>query len=108
MDCMYSRIAMDVIRDDWAMRKLNGGQTCSQEKLTRAMGISRSQFARAISKNSKKDPSISFLCAYCYAVGRPPASLLSEIGERVQSEKNKRRNGRKKAKMAVSRKDNPG
>jgi len=83
MKSMYAKVAMDVVREDWALRKYDGGFTYTQERLADAMGISRGQIARSIRKSSDKDPSISFLCSYCYAVGRSPVSLLDEIGTRT-------------------------
>ena len=44
------------------------------------MGISRSQFAKALGED--KNPTISFLCRYATAVGRPIDELLHTIGIR--------------------------
>ena len=75
---------MDVIREDWSDRKGEKNPIYSQDRISRIMGISRSQFAKALAEN--KNPTISFICAYATAVGRPIDDLLEEIGARIMDE----------------------
>ena len=48
------------------------------------MGISRSQLAKALTTD--KNPTISFICSYATAVGRPMDELLYTIGRREVEE----------------------
>ena len=74
----YEEVAMDVIREDWEFRKTQHNASFNQERIARMMGISRSQFAKALGEN--KNPTISFICRYTTAVGRPIDELLHTIG----------------------------
>ena len=74
----YEKVAMDVIREDWEFRKTQHNASFNQERIARMMGISRSQFAKALGEN--KNPTISFICHYATAVGRPIDELLHTIG----------------------------
>ena len=58
----YEEVAMDVIREDWEFRKSQHNESFNQERIARMMGISRSQFAKALGEN--KNPTISFICRY--------------------------------------------
>lgn len=80
----YAEIAMDVIREDWEFRKSRMNPTFNQERIAKLMGISRSQLARALGE--EKNPTITFLCSYATAVGRPIDELLSTIGKKVINE----------------------
>ena len=80
----YAEIAMEVIREDWNFRKSKDNPAFNQERIARIMGISRSQLAKALGE--PKNPTISFLCAYATAVGRPIDELLYTIGRRVVDE----------------------
>ena len=75
---------MEVICEDWADRKGERNPIYNQDRIARIMGISRSQFAKALAEN--KNPTISFICAYTTAVGRPIDDLLEEIGARIMDE----------------------
>ena len=52
----YEEVAMDVIREDWEFRKSQHNASFNQERIARMMGISRSQFAKALRGN--KNPTI--------------------------------------------------
>ena len=84
----FEEVAMEVIREDWEFRKSQHNASFNQERIARMMGISRSQFAKALGEN--KNPTISFICRYATAVGRPIDELLHTIGirdvEKVQGE----------------------
>ena len=80
----YEEVAMDVIREDWEFRKSQHNASFNQERIARMMGISRSQFAKALGEN--KNPTISFICCYATAVGRPIDELLHTIGIREVEE----------------------
>lgn len=80
----YAEIAMEVIREDWNYRKAQDNPAFNQERIARIMGISCSQLAKALGE--PKNPTISFLCAYATAVGRPIDELLYTIGRRVVDE----------------------
>lgn len=84
MSKTYAEIAMEVIREDWELRKSQGNPTFNQERIARIMGISRSQLAKALGED--KNPTITFLCAYATAVGRPIDELLYTIGRREVEE----------------------
>jgi transcriptional regulator with XRE-family HTH domain len=75
---------MEVIREDWEFRKSRHDPTFSQERIASMMGISRSQLAKALGE--EKNPTISFLCGYATAVGRPVDEMLYTIGRRVVEE----------------------
>ena len=75
----YEEVAMDVIREDWEYRKNLNNSAFNQERIARMMGISRSQFAKALGEN--KNPTISFICRYATAVGRPIDARLLELLE---------------------------
>ena len=80
MSKTYEEVAMDVIREDWEFRKSTHDPSMNQEKISELMGISRSQFAKALGED--KNPTISFICRYATAVGRPLDELLHTIGIR--------------------------
>ena len=80
MSKTYAEVAMEVIREDWEFRKSQHNPTFNQEKIAAMMGISRSQLAKALGED--KNPTISFLCGYATAVGRPIDELLHTIGIR--------------------------
>ena len=80
----FAEVAMDVIREDWEIRKAQNNPTFNQERVARLMGISRSQLAKALGE--PKNPTISFICAYATAVGRPIDELLHTIGIREMDE----------------------
>ena len=80
----YAEVAMEVIREDWEFRKSQHNPSFNQEKIASLMGISRSQLAKALGEN--KNPTISFLCGYANAVGRPIDELLHTIGLREVEE----------------------
>ena len=80
----YAEVAMEVIREDWEYRKSQNNPSFSQERIARMMHISRSQLAKALSE--EKNPTISFLCSYATAVGRPIDELLHTIGLREVEE----------------------
>ena len=77
----YEEVAMDVIREDWEYRKNLNNSAFNQERTARMMGISRSQFAKALGEN--KNPTISFICRYATAVGRPIDELLHSGAKKV-------------------------
>ena len=83
----YAEVAMEVIREDWDYRKSRDNPTFNQERIARMMGISRSQLAKALGES--KNPTISFICAYATAVGRPIDELLYTIGRREVEEQRK-------------------
>ena len=80
----FAEVAMDVIREDWNYRKEQNNPTFNQESVARLMGISRSQLAKALGE--PKNPTISFICAYATAVGRPIDEFLHTIGIREMEE----------------------
>ena len=80
----FAEVALEVIREDWEFRKAKADPTFNQERIARIMGISRSQLARMLTEN--RNPTISFLCAYATAVGRPMDELLYTIGRREVEE----------------------
>ena len=84
MSKTYEEVAMDVIREDWEFRKSTHDPSMNQEKISELMGISRSQFAKALGED--KNPTISFICRYATAVGRPLDELLHTIGIREVEE----------------------
>ncbi len=80
----YEQIAMAVVREDWELRKEENNPGFSQERIAQLMGISRSQLAKALTMD--KNPTISFLCSYATAVGRPLDEFLHTIGLREAAE----------------------
>ena len=80
----YAEVALEVIREDWEFRKAKADPTFTQERIARIMGISRVQLARMLTES--RNPTISFLCAYATAVGRPIDELLYTIGTREVEE----------------------
>ena len=84
MSKTFEEVAMDVIREDWEYRKTQNYSLFNQERIARMMGISRSQFAKALGEN--KNPTISFICRYATAVGRPIDEMLHTIGIREVEE----------------------
>ena len=84
MSKSFAEIAMEVIREDWEFRKSQKNPNFNQERIAKLMGISRSQLARAL--GTDKNPTISFICAYATAVGRPIDDLLNTIGVREMDE----------------------
>ena len=80
----YAEVAMDVIREDWELRKEENNPGFSQERIAQMMGISRSQLAKALTMD--KNPTISFLCSYATAVRRPVDEFLHTIGLREAAE----------------------
>ena len=84
MSKTFEEVAMDVIREDWEYRKTQNYSLFNQERIARMMGISRSQFAKALEEN--KNPTISFICRYATAVGRPIDEMLHTIGIREVEE----------------------
>ena len=76
----FEEAAMEVIREDREFRKSQHDPVFNQERIAGLMGISRSQFAKALGED--KNPTISFLCRYATAVGRPIDELLHTIGIR--------------------------
>ncbi len=75
---------MEVIREDWELRKEQNNPVFNQERIAQMMGISRSQLAKALTMD--KNPTISFLCSYATAVGRPLDEFLHTIGLREAAE----------------------
>ena len=84
MSKTYAEVAMEVVRVDWEFRKSQHNPNFSQERVAQLMRISRSQLAKALTEN--KNPTISFLCGYATAVGRPIDELLHTIGLRAVEE----------------------
>ena len=84
MSRTFAEIAMDVIREDWEFRKKQNNPAYNQERIAKIMGISRTQFSRAFTGD--KNPTITFICAYATAVGRPMDELLHTIGLREVEE----------------------
>ena len=84
MSKTFEEVAMDVIREDWEYRKTQNYSLFNQERIARMMGISRSQFAKALGEN--KNPTSSFICRYATAVGRPIDEMLHTIGIREMEE----------------------
>ncbi|MBQ7994013.1 MAG: helix-turn-helix transcriptional regulator [Solobacterium sp.] len=80
----YAEVAMEVIREDWELRKEQNNPVFNQERIAQMMGISRSQLAKALTTD--KNPTISFICSYATAVGRPMDELLYTIGRREVEE----------------------
>ena len=80
----FAEVAMEVIREDWELRKEQNNPVFNQERIAQMMGISRSQLAKALTTD--KNPTISFLCGYATAVGRPIDELLHTIGLRAVEE----------------------
>ena len=80
----YAEVAMEVIREDWELRKEQNNPVFNQERIAQMMGISRSQLAKALTTD--KNPTISFICRYATAVGRPMDELLYTIGRREVEE----------------------
>ncbi len=80
----YAEVAMEVIREDWELRKEQNNPVFNQERIAQMMGISRSQLAKALTMD--KNPTISFLCSYATAVGRPLDEFLHTIGLREAAE----------------------
>jgi len=78
------RSSMEVIREDWELRKEQNNPVFNQERIAQMMGISRSQLAKALTTD--KNPTISFICSYATAVGRPMDELLYTIGRREVEE----------------------
>ena len=84
----YAEVAMEVIREDWELRKEQNNPVFNQERIAQMMGISRSQLAKALTTD--KNPTISFICSYATAVGRPMDELLYTIGCIFQTENPKK------------------
>ena len=84
MSKTYAEVAMEVVREDLEFRKSQYNPNFSQERVAQLMRISRSQLAKALTEN--KNPTISFLCGYATAVGRPIDELLHTIGLRAVEE----------------------
>ena len=80
----YAEVAMEVIREDWELRKEQNNPVFNQERIAQMMGISRSQLTKALTTD--KNPTISFICSYATAVGRPMDELLYTIGRREVEE----------------------
>lgn len=80
----YAEVAMEVIREDWELRKEQNNPVFNQERIAQMMGISRSQLAKALTMD--KNPTISFLYSYATAVGRPLDEFLHTIGLREAAE----------------------
>ena len=84
MNKTYAEVALEVIREDWEFRKSKADPTFTQERIARIMGISRVQLARMLTED--RNPTITFLCSYATAVGRPIDELLYTIGRREVEE----------------------
>jgi transcriptional regulator with XRE-family HTH domain len=84
MSKTFEQVAMAVVREDWELRKEENNPGFSQERIAQLMGISRSQLAKALTMD--KNPTISFLCSYATAVGRPLDEFLHTIGLREAAE----------------------
>ena len=80
----FAEVALEVIREDWEFRKAKADPTFTQERIARIMGISRVQLARMLTED--RNPTITFLCTYATAVGRPIDELLHTIGRREVEE----------------------
>ena len=80
----FAEVALEVIREDWEFRKSEADPTFNQERIARIMGISHAKLAKMLTEN--RNPTISFLCAYATAVGRPIDELLYTIGRREVEE----------------------
>ncbi len=87
MNKTYAEVALEVVREDWKIRKSKADPTFTQERIARIMGISRVQLARMLTES--RNPTITFLCAYAAAVGRPIDEFLYTIGRREVEEQRK-------------------
>ena len=86
----YAEVAMEVIREDWELRKEQNNPVFNQERIAQMMGISRSQLAKALTTD--KNPTISFICSYATAVPelfeQPEKQRCNSDEDTAQNQKN--------------------